>query len=76
MIRAAFSMTRGGTAASTSPIRFARRASTDRPVIIRSSAALGPTTFGSRFTPPQPGRMPSITSGSANRVPGSSTAMR
>ena len=76
MMRAAFSITRGGTDASTSPVFFARRASTERPVIIMSSAACGPISFGSRSTPPQPGRMPSITSGSAKRVPGSSTAIR
>ena len=75
-MRAAFSMTRGGTASSTRPIFFARRASIERPVSIMSSAAVGPTRSGNRLTPPQPGRMPSITSGSANRVPGTSTAIR
>jgi hypothetical protein len=75
-MRAAFSMTRGGTQASARPIFFARLASMFLPVSIMSSAAAGPTICGRRSMPPQPGTMPSITSGSANLVPGSSTAMR
>lgn len=57
-------------------MRFARRASTALPVSIRSIAAAGPITFGSHCTPCQAGMMPSITSGKASRVFGSSRATR
>jgi len=69
-------MIRAGTHSSAIPSFFARRASIVRPVSIMSSAAGAPASFGSRFMPPQPGTMPSITSGSPNRVPGSSTTTR
>ena len=46
------------------------------PRLIGPSAAVGPTRRGRRITPPQAGMMPSITSGSAKRVPGWSTATR
>jgi hypothetical protein len=59
---------------STSPSDFARRASSARPVSIMSSAAGAPMRAGRRSMPPQPGTMPSMTSGSEKRVPGSSTA--
>ena len=75
-IRAADSMTRAGTQSSAKPRRFAFFASTLLPVSIRSSAAAGPIRFGRRSMPPQPGTMPSMTSGSASLVPGSSTTMR
>ncbi len=74
--RAAFSITRAGTHSSASPSRFARRASMVRPLSSRSSAAGAPMSRGSRRMPPQPGTMPSITSGSPSRVPGSSTTIR
>jgi hypothetical protein len=75
-MRAAFSMTRGGTHSSAKPSCFARFAFSARPLSIMSSAAAGPITCGRRSMPPQPGTMPSMTSGRAMRVPGSSTAMR
>ena len=67
-MRAAFSNTRSGAASSTRPMRFARRASIAFPVNSMSSAAVGPTSFGSHCTPCHAGTMPSITSGSAKRV--------
>ena len=76
IMREAFSMTRGGTASSTSPMRLARRASMARPVSIMSSASGGATKRDRRITPPISGQMPSMTSGSDRRVPGWSTAMR
>ncbi len=75
-MRAVFSRMRSGTASSTRPMRFARRASTDLPVSSMSKAAAGPTSFGSHCTPCHAGMMPSITSGSAKRVFGSSSATR
>ena len=75
-MRAVFSRILSGTASSTSPIRLARRASTARPVSIMSSAAAGPMRLGSHCTPCQVGMMPSITSGKAKRVFGSSSATR
>ena len=65
-----------GTQSSARPRRFAFFASTLLPVSIRSSAAAGPISAGRRSMPPQPGTMPSMTSGSASLVPGSSTTMR
>ena len=49
--------------ASSHPISSASSATTSRPVRIRSSARLRPTTCGSRAVPPAPGRMPINTSG-------------
>ena len=69
-------MTRAGTQSSAKPRRFAFFASTLLPVSIRSSAAAGPMSAGRRSMPPQPGTMPSMTSGSASFVPGSSTTRR
>src|SRR6187455_1004717 len=65
--RAVFSMMRAGTASSTMPSLRARRASTVLPVSMRSSAAGAPISSGSRLRPPQPGTMPSITSGNPMR---------
>src|SRR5439155_727094 len=76
VIRAALIITRSGTTSSTSPSFFARFGSIVRPVSIMSSAAGAPIARGSRRMPPHAGTMPSITSGSAKRVPGSSTALR
>jgi hypothetical protein len=45
-------------------------------VSIRSSALAAPMSAGMRLAPPQPGTMPIITSGSAMRVFGPSSAMR
>jgi len=70
------SMMRGGTHSSARPNFFARRASIVLPVSSRSSAAGAPVSRGSRLMPPQPGTMPSITSGRPRRVPGSSTTTR
>ena len=74
--RTVFSMMRAGTASSTMPSFLALRASTVLPVSMRSSAAGAPASRGRRFMPPQPGTIPSITSGRPSRVPGSSTATR
>ena len=74
--RAVFSMIRGGTHSSAMPSRFARFASIVLPVSSRSSAAGAPVSRGSRLMPPQPGTMPSITSGRPSRVAGSSTTTR
>ena len=73
-MRAVFSKIRSGTVWSASPIFFARPASIDFPVNIRSSAAAGPIFFGSHSMPCHAGTMPSMTSGKAKRVPGSSSA--
>jgi hypothetical protein len=75
-MRTVFSRIRSGTAWSTRPMRFARRASIALPVSRRSNALAGPTSFGSHCTPCHAGMIPSITSGSANRVLGSSSATR
>ena len=61
---------------STTPARSARCAFSERPVRIRSSAVRRPTSRGSRWVPPAPGMMPSITSGSPITVFGSSEATR
>ena len=74
--RTVFSMTRTGTHSSATPRRFARRASIVLPVSSRSSAAGAPISCGKRRMPPQPGTIPSITSGRPSRVPGSSTTTR
>ncbi len=74
--RAVASMIRTGTHSSAIPSFFARRASIVLPVSSRSSAAGAPASFGRRLMPPQPGTMPSMTSGRPSRVPGSSTTTR
>ena len=61
---------------STSPIAFAFSADAARPVSISSSAAGAPIRRGKRAVPPQPGRMPSLTSGNPMRVDGSREATR
>jgi len=75
-MRAVFSRMRSGTASFTSPMRLARRASIALPVSSMSIAAAGPTSFGSHIRPCQNGQIPSITSGNAKRVFGSSSATR
>ena len=74
--RTVFSMMRAGTDSSTMPSFFALRASIVLPVSSMSRAAGPPVSRGSRLMPPQPGTIPSITSGRPMRVPGSSTATR
>ena len=63
-----------GTARATSPMRSARRPSSERPVRIRSRAADRPTSRGRRVLPPKPGKIPSSTSGRPIWVCGSSLA--
>jgi hypothetical protein len=49
-------------------MRFARLASTDRPETIIETACVNPMSRGSRCEPPNPGRIPSFTSGSPIEV--------
>ena len=61
------------TISSTNPISCAFCAGIVLPlVIMRTASAIG-TMRGSRWVPPEPGRMPSFTSGRPNCVRGSAT---
>ncbi len=65
-----------GTERAIRPAFSARRASRARPVRIRSSATGSPIRRGSRTQPPNPGTIPSSTSGNPIWVRGSSLAIR
>ena len=56
-----------------SPSRAAVAAGRIRPPVMASSAAGTPISRGSRWVPPAPGTMPSVTSGKPMRVPGAAS---
>ena len=64
------------TQRSTSPAAAASGPLNARPLTISGKAASGPISRGSRCVPPQPGMMPSVTSGRPMRVLGWSVAIR
>mmetsp|Transcript_33007 Transcript_33007/g.80260 ORF Transcript_33007/g.80260 Transcript_33007/m.80260 type:complete len:353 (-) Transcript_33007:339-1397(-) len=65
---AARSSALGSTTKSTRPIFFALSDLIVLPVSSMSSAAVAPTSLGSRCVPPHPGKSPSITSGRPSTV--------
>ena len=73
---AASTSTAGSAILSTRPIVLAELADSVRPVSIMSIAFGAPTRRGRRALPPQPGKMPSFTSGRPMRVDGSLLATR
>ena len=62
-----------GANSSMMPSLCASSAGTWRPEMIRSSAAFGPISRGSRCVPPAPGRMPICTSGRPTLALGTAT---